>query len=139
MTRPKETSPETAALYDIFVDNGRYKTAGTFLTAAGTLLQPSGTANIIKVHQYTISAQGSLVYSFNDTKPTGGTIDFGGIVSSNVSGAYAPTIVKPFIPYPGYLCKTTTVGSALCLGTYVTAPTLGTVYFQAVYTDGDIT
>jgi len=112
-----------------------YKTEGTFLTGVGSLI--FGVTNkIIKVHQYSISVQGTLAYSLNNAKPTGGTVDFGGNISSGVQG-YLTSIVKPFIPYPGYLCKTSTLGSALCLGTYVSAPTLGTVYFQAVYTDAD--
>ena len=112
-----------------------YKTAGTFLTGVGSLIF-GVTGKLLTIHQYSISVQGTLAYSLNDAKPTGGTVDFGGNMSSGIQG-YDMSIVKPFIPYPGYLCKTLQAGSALCLGTYVTAPTLGTVYFQAVYTDAD--
>ena len=114
-----------------------YKTAGTVMTAAGTLI--FGVANkVIKVHQYSISAQGTIAYSLNDSAPTRGTVDFGGYLNGGVVASANSTFVsKPFIPYPGYLCKTLLPGSALCLGTYVTAPILGTVYFQAVYTDAD--
>jgi hypothetical protein len=114
-----------------------YKTTGTYMTGAGTLI--AGITNkLLKIHQYSISAQGTIAYSLNDAKPTGGTVDWGGYLNGGVVASPNPTFVnKPFIPYPGYLCVTLQLGSALCLGTYVTAPVLGTVYFQAIYTDSD--
>ena len=113
-----------------------YKCAGTFMTAAGTLI-PGVAGKILKVHQYNISVLGSIAYSLNDAKPTGGTVDWGGYISSGLITNPANDNPRPFVQYPACLCKTTNLGSALCLGTYVTAPVLGTVYFQAVYTDSD--
>lgn len=136
MVRKAEQDAASYALYDIFVDNARYKTAGTILEAAGTLLTPAVATNIIRIHQYSISANGTIVYSLNNAAPTGGTLDFGGYLNSGVVASPNPMFVnKPFVPYPGYLCKTSTVGSALCLGTYGIAPVLGTVHFQCVYSE----
>jgi hypothetical protein len=138
LTRPTEQSDVTRALYDIFVDGGKYKSAGTYLAGVGTLLSPSGPAGIIKIHQYSISSQGTIAYMLNDSKPNGTMSDYGGYLNGGIVTSPNPSfVVKPFVPYPGYLCKTVNQGSALCLGTYVTAGALGTVYFQCVYTDSD--
>lgn len=119
-----------------FVQQHRYTPFGTVLTAVGTVIA-GVSGKVIKVHQYSVSVQGSLVYSLNNAKPTGGTVDFGAFVAAAVTGSGCPNIVKPFVPYPNYLCATTQQGSALCLGTYVTAPTLGTIYVQGLYTATD--
>ena len=112
-----------------------YKTAGTYMTAAGTLI--AGVTNkVLKIHQYNISALGTIDYSLNNAKPTGGTIDWGMHLEYGVAAKDQWNIVKPFLPYPGCLCCTIQIGSALCLGTYGSG-IAGTVFFQAVYTDSD--
>ncbi len=107
-----------------------YDTLGTIMTAAGTLVQTA--SKIIKVHQFSVLTDGSLGWSFNDTKPTGGTVHTGGYFTQREG------IVEPFIPYPAYHFKTSTAGSALCLGTYATGIS-GTAYINLVYTDDDAT
>jgi hypothetical protein len=124
--------------YAAIRDAPNYMTTGTFMTAVGTLI-PGVAGKVIKVHQYTISAQGTICYNLMDRIPLagGGTVDYGGYLNGGVIASPSSTTVKPFVPYPAYLCKTITAGSALCLGTYVTAGALGTVYFQALYTASD--
>jgi len=114
-----------------------YKTWGTYMTGIGTLI-PGVTGKLIKLHQYSLSVAGTIAFSLNNAKPLGGTVDYGGFLTGGVIASPSSLFNKPFVPYPGYLCATTQVGSALCLGTY-TVPTLGTVFFQAIYTDYDAT
>jgi len=46
-------------------------------------------------------------------------------------------VTTAFAPYPAYLFKTTTVGSALCIGTWPSIPCNGTLRVNIVYTDDD--
>ncbi len=111
-------------------DKQVYDNIGTIMTAVGTLVQTA--SRIIKVHQFSVFTDGTLGWSFNNIKPNGGTLYNGGYFTQREG------IVQPFIPYPGYHFKTTTVGSALCLGTYATGMS-GTAYIHLVYTDDDTT
>jgi len=115
----------------------RTKVAGTILTAAGTLVY-GVTGKVLKIHQYTLSVLGTAMYSFNDAKPTGGTVHFGAYISSGLLTSPKTVAKSPYVPYPAYLMATSTKGSALCLGTYAIPPVLGTVLFNCVYTDADV-
>ncbi len=117
-------SANTYSPHDLHV----YDTLGTIMAAVGTLIQTPD--KIVKVHQYSIYTDGTLAYTFNDTKPDGGTIDCGAVFHQRTGRD------KPFIPYPGYHFKTFTAGSALCLGTYDSGLS-GTAYIHMVYTDDD--
>jgi hypothetical protein len=109
-------------------DNKVYDNIGTIMTAVGTLVQTA--SKVIKVHQFSVATDGTLAWSFNDIKPNGGTL-LNGMYHTQREG-----MVQPFIQYPGYHFKTTTAGSALCLGTY--APGIsGTAYIHIVYSDDD--
>lgn len=116
----------------------RTKTFGTYLTACGTIV-PGVAGRIIVVHHYSLSSSGTAAWSFNNAKPTGGTVHYGGYLASNVT-YLADKHVSPYIPYPGYLCKTLQLGSALCLGTYAAGfgSGAGTLFVNVVYTDSDV-
>ena len=110
---------------------------GTVLTGIGTVI--TGTSGkIIKIHQYSISMEGTLCYNFDDTKPGGGTVNLGGYLNGGVVASPNPSfLVTPYVPYPDYLFQTTTAGSALCLGTWGTTAMAGTVRIQGLYTVTD--
>jgi hypothetical protein len=104
-----------------------YDALGTFVTVAGTLVQTA--SKIIKVHHYRAQTDGTWAFKFADTIPTGGTLDCGWIFNQREG------VVTPFVPYPGYLFKSTTAGSALCLGTW--AACSGTLRLSLISTDDD--
>ncbi len=107
---------------------------GTVLTGTGTVI--TGTSGkIIKIHQYTVSMEGTVAYNFCNAKPGGGTVDHGAFLADNI--ATSANLVKPYVPYPSYLCATTQAGSSLCLGTWGTTAMAGTVRIQGLYTATD--
>jgi hypothetical protein len=107
---------------------------GTVLTGVGTVI--SGTSGkVIKLHQYTMSMEGTLAYNFCVAKPGGGTINHGAFLADNI--ATSANLTTPFVPYPNYICATTAAGSALCLGTWGTTAMAGTVRIQGLYSATD--
>jgi hypothetical protein len=105
-----------------------YDTVGTLMTTAGSLVQTA--SKIIKVHHYRAQTDGTASFTFNDTTPLGGTLDYGWTFNQREG------IVTPFVPYPAYLFKTSTVGSALCIGTLPSGVS-GTLRISVIYTDDD--
>lgn len=123
-------------------DDQRYALAhrctpfGTILTAVGTVIT-GVTGKIIKVHQYSISVEGTLNYNFCDAKPGGGTICHGGYASNIISNQPDFFTSTPYVPYPDYIFQTSNAGSAVCLGTWGTTAMAGTVRIQGLYTSTD--
>ncbi len=118
-------SANVYAKHDLHV----YDSLGTLLTDQGTLVQTA--SKIIKVHYYHAQADGTFAFHFADTKPNGGTLSCGWNFNQR-EGA-----VTSFVPYPAYLFKTTTAGSALVLGTWPSVPCNGTLRLTMIYTDDD--
>ena len=116
-----------------------YKTTpfGTVMTAIGTVIA-GASGKIIKVHQYTMSMEGTVAYNFCNAKPGGGTVNHGGYLNGGVVASANPAfLVTPYVPYPDYICATTQAGSALCLGTWGTTGMDGTLRIQGLYTVTD--
>ncbi len=118
-------SANVYAKHDLIV----YDSAGTLCTGQGSIVQTA--SKIIKVHHYKAQADGTFAFHFAATKPNGGTLDPGWYFLQREG------VVSPFIPYPGYLFKTTTAGSALCIGTWPSIPCNGTLRLTMIYTDDD--
>ena len=121
----KESSPESR-----WQTQRTYDTIGTFLTASGTVLAGVAT-KVIKVHQYTVSSDGTVAMGFQDGGLSRGTI--GPTFSVRNTG---DAIVSPFIAYPQYVFKTA-AGSAVFLGTVIPTTMAGTAFVTLIYTDQD--
>ncbi len=121
----KESSPEIR-----FQTKQTYDTVGTFLTDSGTVIAGVAT-KAIKVHQYTLSADGTAAMAFQDGGLSRGTV--GPAFSVRTQGG---PIVSPFIPYPNYHFKSA-AGSALFLGTVIPTTMVGTAFVTVIYTDSD--
>ena len=107
-----------------------YHALGTYYTDIGTIVQTA--TKLIKVHHYRASTDGTWAFSFVDNMNGGGTVDFGWLINQREG------MITPFVPYPGYLLKTTTAGSALFLGSWPSVPCNGTLRLSLIYTDDDV-
>lgn len=135
---PMPTAPQGGSL-SVFTkhDLHTYDNAGTFriagnATAGGTVVA-GVVSKCIKVHYYSLETDGTFLAFFQDGALDRGTL--GPMWTFNQrEGA-----IGPFIPYPGYLFKTT-AGTPLFLGTNSSLNNFacaGTLNVHVIFTDDD--
>ena len=124
-------SASTLGTVNVFTkhDLHAYHSISTLSTTIGSIAQT--TNKVIYVHYYHLQTDGTWGVSWVDNKNGGGTVDYGWVVNQREGVSTA------FAPYPGYIFKTLTAGSALLLGTHPAFPCVGTLRATIVYTDDD--
>jgi hypothetical protein len=106
-----------------------YHSISTVSTTIGSIAQTA--SKVIYVHYYHLATDGTWGVAWVDNKNGGGTVDYGWLINQREG------VSTTFAPYPGYLFKTSTAGSALFLGTWPAYPCNGTLRALVVYTDDD--